>query len=868
MPIKKVVLIVDSDYNNRLILKDILDFDYKVLQVENGKEALEVLRREKDNISVVLLNITVPVEECYNFLVEKIKDPELVYIPVMVTAEKEDEAIEVEALSRGAAGFLVKPYRPVIILHRLANIIKIRETSSFINKVEKDSLTGIYNKEFFYFKCTNLFKDFLTKNFTIVFVDIEKFKFVNDIYGSKEGDKLLKYTARVIEDIISEFGICGRSEADHFLMCVADIKNIENILKTISKRVSEFNKSMNIVIRYGIYQVEDKEISIELMCDRAIIAAGMVRDKYHEKFAYYDDTVRKKLLQEQVLINDMKNSLENRRFKAYYQPKYDFKTEKIVGAEALVRWDHPQFGMIVPGIFIDLFEKNGFITKIDRFIWEEACKKLKEWSDNGYDNLSISVNVSRINLYNNNLADILLELVKKYNISPRALHLEITESAYTENSEQIIEGVKKLKKIGFVIEMDDFGTGYSSLNMLAKLPIDVLKLDMEFVHSIEKDKNSKIMLKVIMNLAKELNLVVVAEGVETEEQVYTLKNIGCQYAQGYYYSPPISEEKLDKLFIDKKEIISPDKMDVLLNLEDKELFKVVESDEIDSNIKNMIFDLKYHSQHDPLTGLFNRREIKARVNDILEGGNVEGTFIIIDIDNFKKINDIHGHVKGDEVLKGIADSLKKSFLEVDNISRIGGDEFVVFVLGTISEKALGNKLNKFFDMIKNIGNDLPITCSAGVCRTYFGDDYDSLYYNADMALLAAKISGKNSYKVFTEGMEKYSPINHLKNIEWILDQIFDMVFISDAETSEIMYINQPACEKFGKTREECIGQKCYNFMWKASEPCGRCVKISNCTKGFYNEETNLLDGTPVQIKAKVVEWGGNKYKIHYLNKKV
>lgn len=868
MPIKKMVLIVDNDYNNRLMLKNILDLDYKVLQAENGTEALKILRKEKDNISAVFLNITAPVTECYNFLAEKMKDSELLYIPVMVTAQEEDEAIEIEALSRGAANFLVKPYKPVIILHRLANIIKIRETSSFINKVEKDSLTGIYNKEFFYLKCTNLFKNFLTKNFTIVFADIEKFKFVNDIYGSKAGDELLKYTAKIIEEVISEYGICGRSEADHFLMCVTEIKNIEDILKTISKRVSEFNKSMNIMIRYGIYQVEDKEISIESMCDRAIIAAGMVRDKYQEKFAYYDDAVRKKLLQEQVLINDMKNSLESRRFKVYYQPKYDFKTEKIVGAEALVRWNHPQFGMVLPGIFIDLFEKNGFITKIDRFVWEEACKKLREWSDNGYDNLSISVNVSRINLYNNNIADILLELVKRYNISPKTLHLEITESAYTENSEQIIEGVKKLKKIGFVIEMDDFGTGYSSLNMLSKLPIDILKLDMGFVHSIEKDKNSKIMLKVIMNLAKELNLVVVAEGVETEEQVNTLKNIGCQYAQGYYYSPPISEEKLDKLFIEKKEIISPDKMDVLLNLEDKELFEVMESEKIDSNIKNMIFDLKYDSQHDPLTGLLNRREIKLRVNKILEGGNVGGTFIIIDIDNFKKINDTHGHVKGDEILKGIARSLEKNFLEVDGISRIGGDEFVVFVLGNISEKALENKMNKFFEEIKNLESNMTVTCSAGICHTSLEDDYDSLYYNADMALLAAKISGKNSYKVFIEGMEKYSPINHLKNIEWILDQVFDMVFISDAETSEIMYINQPACEKFGRIREECIGQKCYNFMWKASEPCGRCSKISNCESGFYSEETNLMDGTPVQIKAKIVEWEGNKYKIHYINKKM
>ena len=198
------------------------------------------------------------------------------------------------------------------------------------------------------------------------------------------------------------------------------------------------------------------------------------------------------------------------------------------------------------------------------------------------------------------------------------MHLEITESAYTENSEQIIEGAERLKKIGFIIEMDDFGTGYSSLNMLAKLPIDVLKLDMGFVHSIEKDKNSLILLKVIINLAKELQLAIVAEGVETNKQVNILKNIGCQYAQGYYYSPPISEEKLDKIFIENNSIISLGKTGELLNLKDKELFEVAYSDEIDLNIKKMIYDLKYHSEHDPLTGLLNRRELKERVNKILE----------------------------------------------------------------------------------------------------------------------------------------------------------------------------------------------------------------------------------------------------------
>ncbi|MHD0315725.1 EAL domain-containing protein [Fusobacterium varium] len=866
MPIRKQVLIVDDNHMNRMILKNILSSTYNVIQAENGQKALEILKKEKEKISAIFLDIVMPVMDGYTFLAHKMKDGELIHIPVIVTTQYEDEATEVEALSRGAADFLVKPYRPAIILHRLANIIKMRESSSFINKIEKDSLTGIYNKDFFYFKTTTFFKDLSKKNYYIVFADIERFKLVNDTYGSKEGDRLLKYTADIINEEINGYGICGRAEADHFIICVVDIADIEGLLENISKRVSEFNKNMNIVIHYGIYQVEDRSISIELMCDRAMIAASTVKNKYDKKFAYYDDSIRKKLLQEQMLINDMRTSLAERRFKVFYQPKYDFKTEKIVGVEALVRWDHPKLGMVSPGVFIELFERNGFITEIDYFVWEEACKKLKEWTDNGYKNLSISVNVSRINLYNNNLPNLLIELVKKYNISPKSLHLEITESAYTENSEQIIEGAERLKKIGFIIEMDDFGTGYSSLNMLAKLPIDVLKLDMGFVHSIEKDKNSLILLKVIINLAKELQLAIVAEGVETNKQVNILKNIGCQYAQGYYYSPPISEEKLDKIFIENNSIISLGKTGELLNLKDKELFEVAYSDEIDLNIKKMIYDLKYHSEHDPLTGLLNRRELKERVNKILENNDIEGTFIIIDIDNFKRINDRYGHVKGDEILKEISEKLKNSFSKIDSISRLGGDEFVVFTLGSTDESRIELMMNNFFEMIKKIKIDIPITCSAGICFSSKSIDYDSLYYNADMALLSAKISGKNNYKIYTEKMEKYSPINHLKNVEWVLDQIFEMVFISDAETYEVMYINKPTCEKLGKSREECLGKKCHSLMWKSSIPCERCCKISNCIEKFYTEETKLDDGTSIQIKAKMVEWEGNKYKIHYLNK--
>ncbi|MEG1799761.1 MAG: EAL domain-containing protein, partial [Synergistaceae bacterium] len=212
-----------------------------------------------------------------------------------------------------------------------------------------------------------------------------------------------------------------------------------------------------------------------------------------------------------------------------FQPKYNLKTEQLAGAEALVRWMHPKRGIMAPAQFIPLFEKNGFITDLDLYIWEECCKKMRDWIDAGHLPIAVSVNVSRTDVYNPNLPELLVSLIRKYKLSPRNLHLEITETAYTENPEQLIEVVSRLKSLGFVIEMDDFGTGYSSLNMLSELPIDVLKLDIKFIQSEEKKGHSKSILSFIISLAKWLNLSVIAEGVETKAQVELLQSLNCEY---------------------------------------------------------------------------------------------------------------------------------------------------------------------------------------------------------------------------------------------------------------------------------------------------------------------------------------------------
>ena len=295
----------------------------------------------------------------------------------------------------------------------------------------------------------------------------------------------------------------------------------------------------NAVMKWGIYSIDDRTIPIEQMCDRAFLAATSIKGQYGKHFAAYDDNLRRGLLRRQAITDVMEDALAEGQFEIYLQPKYSIRDEKLAGAEALVRWNHPEWGMQSPAEFIPLFEQNGFITKLDQFVWNRACACLREWDDKGYPPISISVNVSRADIYQADITDLLTKTVKRYGLSPERLHLEITESAYTENPEQLIQTVGDLRDLGFVVEMDDFGSGYSSLNMISKMPIDVLKLDMKFIQNETAKRLKGGILRFIIDLARWMKLSVVAEGVETKEQADILKEMGCDMIQGYYINKPL-----------------------------------------------------------------------------------------------------------------------------------------------------------------------------------------------------------------------------------------------------------------------------------------------------------------------------------------
>lgn len=537
---RKKILVVEDNEINRAMLSEILSSEYVVLTAENGLEALSVLKEYGEAISLILLDIVMPVMDGYTFLTHIKSDSAYSSIPVIVTTQNDDETDEVTALSKGAADYVAKPYKPQIILHRVAGIINLRETAAIMNQVQYDRLTGLYSKEFFYQRVKGILIQHPDKEYDIICSDIENFKLINDVFGIAAGDRLLCGVADLYKEFVGGDGICGRFNADQFACLVEHRNDYSNELFIMANaRVNSYSSAKNVVMKWGIYSVKGGAIQVEQMCDRALLAARSIKGQYGKYYAAYDDKLRSRLLKEQSITDSMEPALAEGQFEIYLQPKYRIKDGALAGAEALVRWNHPEWGLQSPATFIPLFEKNGFITKLDQYVWELACRVLRGWEDKGYPSIPISVNVSRADIYNEDLADSLLKLVNKYNLPPSRLHLEITESAYTEDPNQIIDTVSRLRELGFIIEMDDFGSGYSSLNMLNQMPIDILKLDMIFIRNETAKPVNQGILRFIMGLARWMNLSVVAEGVETREQLERLREVGCDYVQGYYFSKPV-----------------------------------------------------------------------------------------------------------------------------------------------------------------------------------------------------------------------------------------------------------------------------------------------------------------------------------------
>lgn len=557
---KKKVIIIDDQYVNRALLQKILQDTYDVLLAENGQIGLDILKKYNREIVCIVLDLVMPVMDGIDFMKLVSQIPEYSNIPILVATAAEDSQKEEECLKLGAWDFIHKPYQANILKIRMQNTIgrsQMKLMQQVKHMAEFDPLTNLFNRTKFFNETQNMLAVAGDTNYYMVRFDIDRFHLINAFFGEQQGNKILQYIASILRETMDGKPnmTYGHFEADVFCVCAAFTEDeLQELVEKIKDGLKDYKKDYYIEPSFGVYMIEDKKLAIEQMYVNATTAAKKCKNKYMTYLSFYDDSMNEDVVAEQGIMNEAQTALDEEQFVPYLQPKYNLKTRQPYGAEVLVRWIHPEKGLISPGAFIPVFEKNGFIGKLDYYMWEKSCKLLRSWVDRGFDPAPVSVNISRANMYNPRLVDVIYDLVQKYEISPSLLNLELTESAYMDNPNMIKETVAKLQEKGFLIMMDDFGSGYSSLNTLKEIPVDTLKVDMKFLPTEDvsdriKGRGERILASVV-RMAGWLGLTVIVEGVETAQQLSFLESIGCEYVQGYYFARPMPVADYEKIIHD------------------------------------------------------------------------------------------------------------------------------------------------------------------------------------------------------------------------------------------------------------------------------------------------------------------------------
>ena len=551
---KRRILLVEDEPINQEILRAYLEDSYEILVAPSGAEALELLHAQYETLSLILLDLNLPDIHGLELLRRIKEDSRSSRLSVIVMTA--DSEAEVDSLTLGAIDFIPKPYpQQKVVLARIMRTIELSEDRDTLSHTERDHLTGLYNRDFFYRYVIQLdahHKDLPTD---AVVLDVNHFHTINERYGKRYGDELLRRLAGwMLSRLEREGGIACRSKADTFLVYWPHREDYDALLEELSEYLdADMGSKGHVRLRMGVYADADKSLDAERRFDRAKLAADTVKESASNAVGRYDRSLHEAELLSEQLIESFPDAIRRREFQVYYQPKFNVRPDSPVlhSAEALVRWKHPALGMVSPGVFIPLFEKSGLIQTLDQYVWAEAAAQIRRWKESFGITLPVSVNVSRVDLFDPLLKEKLRGIVEDNGLGFGELLLEITESTYAEDSRQLVEAVRQLRALGFRIEMDDFGSGYSSLSMLSALPIDILKLDIRFIRSAFAEHRDTRLLDAVVRLAGAYALPVVAEGVETAEQVAALRAAGCRFVQGYYFSRPLPAGEFER-FIEER----------------------------------------------------------------------------------------------------------------------------------------------------------------------------------------------------------------------------------------------------------------------------------------------------------------------------
>lgn len=570
---KPIILIAEHSEMNSSITQAMLGSQFETIVVDNGVQAIEVLEQRHGELAMVLLDATMPQMTGIEVLEVMNERGWIEEIPVMMMPGDDSSDVMDRAYELGALDYLSHTMTRKHLRNRVANVLTLfgRQKNALYSVMEQnaklseerfrllnmDELTGCLNFEGFKEKARWLMMRNPNLHYEFWYCDIKQFKLINDAFGYDNGDRLLKQWFHLVSDCLDEFEAVGRVNADKQVV-LAYTKEGEQVGTRYDKVNAKLRDFLNepgisyeVEVAAGVYLTKPEQRTnpnINQMVDMAIVAQKSIKEQKGSNFAIYSEELWKKKQRAAKISRELESAIEKGEISIWLQPQYNYATGEMVGAEALCRWFHSELGFISPGEFIPILEKSGQIPVLDRFVWEEACRCVKRWQIENPDlNIALSVNVSRMDIREAGFFSYMKNLVEKYDLPPEMLRLEITESAYMDEPEQLIDAVKSLQNMGFMVEMDDFGSGYSSLNMLKEVPVDVVKLDMKFLSQSENNSRSGNILSSVVRLSHSLELPVIAEGVETAEQANFLKNLGCNLMQGYWFAKPLPVSEFEQL---------------------------------------------------------------------------------------------------------------------------------------------------------------------------------------------------------------------------------------------------------------------------------------------------------------------------------
>ncbi|MBR4573945.1 MAG: EAL domain-containing protein [Lachnospiraceae bacterium] len=411
------------------------------------------------------------------------------------------------------------------------------------NQLGIDSLTQLYNQRGFFPLATRLVADNPDKRYVLAIGDINGLGGINDLYSNTGGDLVISYVSKVLAEFADGRGLCARIGSGTFAVIFENTEeNMEKLKADTQVSIAHLGMEYPLSMKFGIYEMGDNSVTISRAVLYATYAYRTTNDKSRNTYVLYTDEMSKSMSEEAEVTQKMKSAMANGEFVIYLQPKFDHTSGRMVGAEVLSRWIKPDGEIVSPGVFIPVFEKNGYISELDRYVWKTSFETVSKWIDEGRTAVPVSVNISRISLLDEAILPFIEQLKMQYPKASEFIQFEITESAYAGNTDEIFGRVRRIQDMGFKIDMDDFGSGYSSLNLLKDAPIDIVKLDMGFLRGEDHTDRGKVIISAIVNMTRELGFDIIAEGVETKEQADTLASMGCSVIQGYYYARPMPED--------------------------------------------------------------------------------------------------------------------------------------------------------------------------------------------------------------------------------------------------------------------------------------------------------------------------------------